>query len=151
MSNFGVGLLIVNLGTLIDLEDMIKEWKTVVVSLLGMVGVVIGAFTLGALLFGREWALTAVPATAGGTIAVLLVQNAANAAGRPEVAAFAILVMSFRKFIGMPIATLGMKKELTSKIARGDFAAGTVSTGKALKLPDIRIFKPTSRPATPTT
>ena len=25
MSNFGVGLLIVNLGTLIDLEDMIKE------------------------------------------------------------------------------------------------------------------------------
>ena len=144
MSNFGVGLLIVNLGTLIDLEDMIKEWKTVVVSLLGMIGVVIGAFTLGALLFGREWALTAVPATAGGTIAVLLVQNAANAVGRPEVAAFAILVMSFRKFIGMPIATLGMKKELTSKIARGDFAAGTVSTGKALKLPDIRIFKPTS-------
>lgn len=47
MSNFGVGLLIVNLGTLIDLEDMIKEWKTVVVSLLGMVGVVIGAFSLG--------------------------------------------------------------------------------------------------------
>ena len=28
MSNFGVGLLIVNLGTLIDLEDMIKEWKS---------------------------------------------------------------------------------------------------------------------------
>ena len=61
MSNFGVGLLIVNLGTLIDLEDMIKEWKTVVVALLGMVGVVIGAFTIGAMLFGREWALTAVP------------------------------------------------------------------------------------------
>ena len=64
MSNFGVGLLIVNLGTLIDLEDMIKEWKTVVVALLGMVGVVIGAFTIGAMLFGREWALTAVPAGA---------------------------------------------------------------------------------------
>lgn len=61
MSNFGVGLLIVNLGTLIDLEDMIKEWKTVVVALLGMVGVVIGPFTIGAMLFGREWALTAVP------------------------------------------------------------------------------------------
>lgn len=145
MSNFGVGLLIVNLGTLIDLEDMIKEWKTVVVALLGMVGVVIGAFTIGAMLFGREWALTAVPATAGGTIAVLLVQTAANTAGRPEVAAFAILVMSFRKFIGMPIATYGMKRELTAKIARGDFSASAASSGKTFKLPDIRIFKPTAK------
>lgn len=145
MSNFGVGLLIVNLGTLIDLEDMIKEWKTVVVALLGMVGVVIGAFTIGAMLFGREWALTAVPATAGGTIAVLLVQTAANTAGRPEVAAFAILVMSFRKFIGMPIATYGMKRELTAKIARGDFSASAASSGKTFKLPDIRIFKPTGK------
>ena len=145
MSNFGVGLLIVNLGTLIDLEDMIKEWKTVVVALLGMVGVVIGALTIGAMLFGREWALTAVPATAGGTIAVLLVQTAANTAGRPEVAAFAILVMSFRKFIGMPIATYGMKRELTAKIARGDFSASAASSGKTFKLPDIRIFKPTGK------
>ena len=145
MSNFGVGLLIVNLGTLIDLEDMIKEWKTVVVALLGMVGVVIGALTIGAMLFGREWALTAVPATAGGTIAVLLVQTAANTAGRPEVAAFAILVMSFRKFIGMPIATYGMKRELTAKIARGDFSASAASSGKTFKLPDIRIFKPTAK------
>ncbi|MEI3580233.1 MAG: hypothetical protein V8Q30_09780 [Acutalibacteraceae bacterium] len=53
--------------------------------------------------------------------------------------------MSFRKFIGMPIATYGMKRELTAKIARGDFSASAASSGKTFKLPDIRIFKPTAK------
>lgn len=45
----------------------------------------------------------------------------------------------------MPIATYGMKRELTAKIARGDFSASAASSGKTFKLPDIRIFKPTGK------
>ncbi len=39
MSNFGIALLITNLGTLINLEDLCHEWKTVVIALVGIVGI----------------------------------------------------------------------------------------------------------------
>lgn len=142
MTNFGVALLITNLGTLIDLETLISEWKTVVIALLGLVGVAAASFTVSALLFTREYALTAAPPIAGGTVATLIVQEAANLAGRPEMGAFAILVLSFEKFIGMPGATFGLKKELQRKLAAGDFAEGAQVAGSKLKLPSMRIFKP---------
>ena len=143
MSNFGVGLLIVNLGTLIDLEDMIREWKTALVALLGLGGIAIVAFTIGTTLFGREWALTAAPPISGGTIAGILVQSAANDAGRPELAAFAVLVLAFQKFFGMPIATFGMKKEIARKMKAGDFDRdASEETGKSFRLPSMRFIPP---------
>ena len=143
MSNFGVGLLIVNLGTLIDLEDMIREWKTALVALLGLGGIAIVAFTIGSVLFGREWALTAAPPISGGTIAGILVQSAANEAGHPELAAFAVLVLAFQKFFGMPIATYGMKKEIARKIKAGDFTRPVdAEAEKSFHLPSMRFIPP---------
>lgn len=144
MSNFGVALLITNLGTLIDLEDLCREWKTALVALLGLGGIAIVAFTIGTMLFGREYALMAAPPIAGGTIAGILVQTAANEAGRPELAAFAILVLSFQKFFGMPIATLGLKKEVERKLKKGDFDRDEVAKD-GFKLPSMRIFPPTPK------
>ena len=74
MSNFGVALLITNLGTMINLETICKEWKTALIALLGLGGILIAAFTFGTWLFGREYALMAAPPLSGGTIAGILVQ-----------------------------------------------------------------------------
>lgn len=140
MSNFGTALLITNLGTMIDLETICKEWKTVVIAIGGIVGIAVASFTVCSWIFGQEWALTAAPPISGGTIAGILVQAACNDAGRPELAAFAILVLSFQKFFGMPIATTGMKKAIEDLKKKDELLHP--KQGKEFKLPNMTIFKP---------
>ena len=146
MSSFGVALLITNLGTLIDMEDLCREWRTVVIALGGILGIAVVCFTVGTWLFGREYALTAAPPISGGTIAGIIVSEAAQQAGRPELGAFAILVLAFQKFFGMPIATLCLKHDLNRKLKAGDFDRDVVHNDN-LKIPNMRIFKePKRRP-----
>lgn len=140
MSSFGVALLITNLGTLIDMEDLCREWRTVVIALGGILGIAVVCFTVGTWLFGREYALTAAPPISGGTIAGIIVSEAAQQAGRPELGAFAILVLAFQKFFGMPIATLCLKHDLNRKLKAGDFDRDVVHNDN-LKIPNMRIFK----------
>ncbi|MGX4384152.1 hypothetical protein ACWJW6_14700 [Clostridioides difficile] len=139
MSNFGIALLITNLGTLINLEDLCHEWKTVVIALVGIVGIGVGCLTVGSMLFGIEYALIAAPPIAGSTVAVIIVTTVAEAANRPELAAFVILVLSFQKFFGIPITTYCINKELKFKRDNGDFLKDESKSN--FKLPSMRIFK----------
>ena len=59
MSAFGIAILLVHVGTIINLEDLLKEWKTVLIALIGLVGLAAISFTLSTMLFGREYALSA--------------------------------------------------------------------------------------------
>ena len=59
----------------------------------------------------QEYALSASSPIAGGTIAAIITNEAAVAAGKPEYGAFAMLVVSFQMFIGMPVSSFMLKKE----------------------------------------
>lgn len=139
MTNFGIALLITNLGTLINLEDLFREWKTVVIAFMGIVGIAVGSFTVGSMIFGREYALIAAPPIAGSTVAGIIVTSVAEAANRPELAAFAVLILSFQKFFGIPFSTYCINKELRIKQQKGDFLKDEIKLNS--KLPSMRIFK----------
>lgn len=142
MTNFGTAFMITNIGTLIDLEEMIREWKTVVISLVSIGAIALICFTVGSLLFGREYALIAAPPVAGSTVAGIIVTGAAEAAKRPELAAFAVLVLSVQKFFGIPISTFCIRKDLRNKRQSGYFKQNTEQKSQ-FKLPSMRIFKET--------
>ncbi len=144
----GVALLLVNMGTSIDIETLLNEWKTVVVCCAGLVGIGIFAFTVGNAVFGREYSLTAAPVVAGGVIAFQIVSEAANAANLPQYAGFAALVLAFQSMIGMPVASFCLKKELISAKAKGMFSAEGEKKS-SFKLPETNIFK-TPAPASDT-
>ncbi len=107
----GIPLLLVHMGTIIDLESLLKEWKTVLVSLVGLVGLAIFSFTVSSWLFGKVYALAASGPIAGGIVAGVITNDAAVAAGRPEIGGFAMLVVAFQMFIGMPVSSFMLKKE----------------------------------------
>lgn len=144
MSNFGIALMITNVGTLISLEDLVKEWKTVIIAVMSIAAIGLVCFTVGSWLFGREYALIAAPPVAGSTVAGIIVTSAAEAANRPELAAFAVLVLSMQKFFGIPISTYCIRKELTNKRNEGFFKKD-IAAGKELKLPSMKIFKETPK------
>ena len=81
---FGMALILVNVGSLMNLNDLKNEWKTVVISLCGIAGIILLDLTVGTLIFGREQALAAIPPTAGGTAVTMMMTEAAGKAGRPE-------------------------------------------------------------------
>lgn len=144
MSNFGTALMITNIGTLIDLEDMIREWKTVVIAICSIVAIAIICFTVGSWAFGRDFALIAAPPVAGSTVAGIIVTSAAEAAGRPELAAFAVLVLSVQKFFGIPISTWGLRRDLKGKLASGYFDSDANVHSK-VHLPSMRVFPETPK------
>lgn len=144
MSNFGTALMITNIGTLIDLEELISEWKTVVIALCSIAAIALICFTVGSWLFGRDYALIAAPPVAGSTVAGIIVTAAAEAANRPELAAFAVLVLSFQKFFGIPVSTWGIRKDLKQKLSSGYFDTPASSRNR-IKLPSMRIFPETPK------
>ena len=144
MSNFGAAFMITNIGTLINLEDMIREWKTVVISIFSIIAIALICFTIGSLLFGREYALIAAPPVAGSTVAGIIVTGMAEAADRPELAAFAVLILSLQKFFGIPISTFCIRKDLRNKQKSGYFKQETENK-KEFKLPSMRVFKETPK------
>ncbi|MBQ8603671.1 MAG: hypothetical protein IJ410_02350 [Oscillospiraceae bacterium] len=146
----GVAMLLVNMGTSIDIESLIQEWKTVVVCCAGLVGIGVLAFTIGNAVFGKEYSLVAAPVVAGGVIAYQIVADAAVTAGQPLYAGFAALVLAFQSMIGMPVASFCLKKELISAHAKGMFS-GSAEKKTAFKLPETNLFKDPSPAAdTPT-
>ena len=95
LTAFMIPLLLVNLGTSISISQLLSEWKTVAIALIGLVGLALISFTVSSMLFTREYALSASSPIAGGTIAAIITNEAAVAAGKPEYGAFAMLVVSF--------------------------------------------------------
>lgn len=122
-----IPLLLVNLGTAINISQLLSEWKTVVVALVGLVGLALISFTASTWLFGREYALSASSPIAGGTIAAIITNEAAVAAGQPNFGAFAMLVCSFQMFIGMPVSSFMLRKEAERLMAKGLIAPNAVA------------------------
>lgn len=140
LSAFGVAMLIVNMGTTIDLETLLSEWKTVLVCCVALVGLGILAFTAGSVLFGKEYALCAAPPIAGGLIAYQIVAEQATAAGRLDLAGYAALIMGLQAIIGMPVASFCLKKEL-GKMHKDGRLSNSTEKKSTLKLPEMRLFK----------
>lgn len=131
---FGMGLILVNLGSMLDLNDLKKEWKTVIISLAGVAGVVVLQLTVGQLLFGKEQALAACAPTAGGMAATMMLTQAANEANRADLAAFVAAVMALQILIGLPIASACLRKEASRFITAGGHQLDVVHTGKTISI-----------------
>lgn len=140
---FGMALILVNLGSMLDLNDLKREWKTVLVSLAGVAGIAVLYMTAGAAIFGREQAFVAMAPTAGGMAATMMLTEAANQANRSDLAAFVAAVMALQILIGLPISSFCLRKEANRFLMVGGhkMTAAEVSGRKI----NIRIFPSTPK------
>lgn len=132
------GLLVVHLGTLISRKEMAAQWKTVVISLMGIAGIVLVSLTAGTALFGFDNAVAATPPLTGGAIATAMTTTAANEAGKETAALVAIVCLSLQGLLGYPLTAFCLKKEvkrLSSLYQKGEFVgqASDAVDGKVKK------------------
>lgn len=135
-------LLVINLGTLINRKEMLAQWKTVLIALMGIVAIIVICLTIGAALFGWNNAVAAAPPLTGAAIATAMVREAAAAVGNNEAALVAIVCMAMQGIVGYPLTAFCLRKEaksLSAAYQRGELkapAAATTDASAAAKKPE---------------
>ncbi|MBC1812949.1 hypothetical protein HCA60_10680 [Listeria booriae] len=124
-----VGFIIVHIGTMISIDELKKQWKTVVIGVAAVVGIAAFMFLIGSLFLDQNYVIGAIGAVSGGTISVIIVQDAALASGLVMVAVFPVLIAAFQGLIGFPLTSLILRKEATR--LKGEYRAGTLKVEKS--------------------
>ena len=110
-SSVTICMFLVHLGTTIRLRDFIAEWKTVVIVAVSTASMAAGVYFICQFFMDKYYALVGGPTLAGGMVAYLIMKTVGDTLGRTDVNVFALLVLSFQGFIGIPIASnLGRKE-----------------------------------------
>ncbi len=125
-------LLITHLGTMLSISELIAQWKTIVISVRAVAGIVALVLTAGAALFGWQAAVAGAPPLTGGLVATVIMGDAATQKGLPAIAVLATLVFVIQGFIGYPIGSMMLKKE-AQRLVRGFRESRFPSMGEAVK------------------
>lgn len=125
-----VGFIIVHIGTMISIDELKKQWKTVVIGVSAVIGIAVFLFAFGWLFEGRNYVIAAIGAISGGTISIIIVQEAALALGLLSVAVLPVLISALQGIIGFPLTSIILRKEATR--LKAEYRAGNLkSTVKA--------------------
>lgn len=110
VSKLSSAFVVFNMGTSVNLGQMKKEWKVVVMSLIAML-VAIGSVLVVAPIMGRDNALVAIPIVNGGIVATQIMTEAALAKGATVAAALGTVVFAVQKFVGtIPASRCGLSE-----------------------------------------
>lgn len=124
-----ISVFLAHIGTTIKIRDFAREWKTVVIVLFSTIAIAMGVYFIGKLMIDRYYALVGAPILAGGMVAYFVMNGVSEVLGRADVSVFAVLVLVFQSFIGVPVASYFCKKE--GLRVRDEFRAGTLQLGCA--------------------
>jgi hypothetical protein len=143
-------LLITNMGTLLSLQELKNQWKTIIIALSGILGIIAILFGIGTFLFGYQTVVVAIPPLVGGVVSALIMSEGAKEAGLASLSVFAIVIYVMQGFAGYPITSIVLKREgkrllqqyrsgqLAEK-AQGKAAAEVAAT--AVAKPELKLFK----------
>lgn len=104
-------LLITNMGTLLSLDELKKQWKTILIALAGIAGAALLLLTIGTMIFSLEAMIAAVPPLVGGVVSSLIMSEGAQAVGLTSLSVFAIVIYVVQGFVGYPLTSIMLKKE----------------------------------------
>nr|WP_263323592.1 hypothetical protein [Neobacillus sp. Marseille-Q6967] len=141
-------LLITNMGTLLSLRELRNQWKTIVIALSGILGIIAMLLGIGTFIFGFETVVVAIPPLVGGVVSALIMSEGAKEAGLVSLSVFAIVIYVMQGFAGYPITSIVLKKEgkrlltqyRSGKLSVSAQAAAEVAATAAAKT-ELKLFK----------
>ena len=133
-----VGFIIVHLGTMISLEDFKKQWKTFLIGVATVFGIGIALWAASVIFGGsvsgsaqdgyaqtRDFVIAGTGALSGGTISVILVQEAALGVGLTSVAILPVLIASLQGLVGFPLTSIILRREAAR--LKDEYRAGNLA------------------------
>lgn len=68
-------LLITNMGTLLSVRELMNQWKTIVIAISGILGILALLFTIGTLFFDFKTVVVVAPPLVGGVVSSLIMSE----------------------------------------------------------------------------
>nr|WP_312576532.1 hypothetical protein [Sedimentibacter sp.] len=110
IGKMSTAFVVFNMGTSVNLAEMKKEWKVVVMSLLAM-AVTMGSVLMISPFIGVQSALVSIPIVNGGIVATQIMTEAALTKGYAIAAALGTIVFAVQKFVGtIPASRCGLSE-----------------------------------------
>ncbi|ASN06720.1 hypothetical protein [Virgibacillus necropolis] len=124
-------LLITNMGTLLSVQELVDQWKTILIALSGILGIIAVLFGIGTFIFGFKTVVVAIPPLVGGLVSALIMSEGASAAGLTSLAVFAIVIYVLQGFAGYPLTSIMLKKEGSKLLKK--YRSGEIKAQNAVK------------------
>lgn len=102
-NTIGIFLLLVHIGTIISLKQLMKQWRTVVICLCGLLGMCLIGYFVGSMVMERNLVIAGIPPLTGGIVSTTIMQKAAMKAGLMKASVFAIATYCIQGFAGYPL------------------------------------------------
>ena len=113
-----ITLLLTHMGTMLNFKQLKEQWRTVLIAVAAIVGVVVSLLLVGSQFIGLNAALISAPPIAGGVIAGIQMAEAATKLGNESFAVLATLLVVVQGFVGYPLASFMLRKESKNILAR---------------------------------
>lgn len=136
-----VGLMLTSLGTTINLQELKRQYKVVMVAIAGATGSALLIVLVAMLLGKHNYGIVGAPIFAGGNAATLVLLNALSAHHYALLTTFALAVLTFQNIIGIPVATFALRREAQRLLNHHELpmettTQSTTTKRKLLQLPD---------------
>lgn len=136
-------LLLTHMGTLMSVKELLSQWRTVIIALAGIVGIIALTLTVGRALFGWQQVVAGTPPLTGGVVASILMSTAATEKGLTAIAVLATSMYIMQGFFGYPITAVMLKKEARRVVS--EYKNSSVNKEEAKveeEVSKFRIFPP---------
>lgn len=142
-------VIVVHMGTMLSPKELLENWKTVVIALSGIVGLVGLLLGIGSQIIDWNTVVVSIPPLSGGMTAAIIMQGGAAERGYDMLAVLAIVVYVVQGFVGYPLTAIMLKREAkrlmsgfeadkeawkSQKAAQG---GGNEDTGKKRLIPPV--------------
>ena len=103
-------LLVTHMGTLMNVRELASQWRTVVISIAGILGIMALLLTVGLIFLDKQTAIAGGPPLSGGIVAAIIIKEAATSLGNDKLAILAILIYVVQGFVGYPLTSILLRK-----------------------------------------
>ena len=104
LSKLAIAMVLFNMGTTLNVKQLVEEWRTVLMAALCMLASCI-VMLLVTPIIGFDTVLVGMPVINGAAMATSLMASAAAERGLATAAALCAVIYSVQKFVGAPIAS----------------------------------------------
>ena len=104
LSKLAIAMVLFNMGTTLNVKQLIEEWRTVLMAALCMLASCV-VMLLVSPIIGFDTVLVGMPVINGAAMATSLMASAAAEKGLATAAALCAVIYSVQKFVGAPIAS----------------------------------------------
>jgi hypothetical protein len=106
-----MSIMVVQMGSMISLQRLAAEWRSVVIAVTGLAGMVAFLLIFGKMIIDWETVVVATPPLTGGVIAAQMITQAAVERGFSNLAVLATVIYIFQGFVGYPLTAWCLRME----------------------------------------